>query len=458
MAKIVMGYWDCPYCGTLKIKGTLKECPYCGKTKDISVKHYMSGEVEYLDEDDAKNYGKGPDWGCSYCGTANSESDTSCKNCGATREASSKNYFEKHHIKSNDAEYKKGGDGTVHKLETMHHIDTPEIISDVEVNGWVCTYCGTKNKKESNVCVGCGSEKCEEKKEEHTLDDYNDHNYTSSDTHSTPSDRSDLPISENNQVSTPKNPIIEKISSFIPNDKKKLREGITAAIAFVGIAFIIGLLIYGLVYLFTPKPRTLEVNETSWAYTVNIEDYKTYHESGWSIPTGGRLEYSRQEIRSYKQVLDHYETKTKQVSEQVLDHYDTSTYYSDNGDGTFSEHTSSTPVYRTEYHTETYQEPVYRDEPVYDTKYYYEIERWKYARSVKTNGTDHSPYFGETNLKDNERVSSKTKDYKMKVHVIEKDKDLELPLEEDLWKQIDKGSVLHVKMSLNTITEIVKIE
>ena len=41
MSKIVMGYFDCKYCGTIKIKGTEKKCPYCGRPKDIKVKHYI---------------------------------------------------------------------------------------------------------------------------------------------------------------------------------------------------------------------------------------------------------------------------------------------------------------------------------------------------------------------------------------------------------------------------------
>jgi len=31
MSRIVMGYWDCEYCGTHKIKGTLHDCPNCGR-------------------------------------------------------------------------------------------------------------------------------------------------------------------------------------------------------------------------------------------------------------------------------------------------------------------------------------------------------------------------------------------------------------------------------------------
>ena len=101
----------------------------------------------------------------------------------------------------------------------------------------------------------------------------------------------------------------------------------------------------------------------------------------------------------------HYKTVTEQKSRQVLDHYDTSYSYSDNGNGTFKQHENRTPVYHTEYYTESNQEPVYRQDPVFQTKYYYEIERWVDKDSYESSGTDKSPYWNETYLPlaDNER-------------------------------------------------------
>ena len=57
MDKLVMGYWDCQYCNSKKIKGTLRECPHCSHPRDSHTKFYMSGAVEYLSEEEAKNKG-----------------------------------------------------------------------------------------------------------------------------------------------------------------------------------------------------------------------------------------------------------------------------------------------------------------------------------------------------------------------------------------------------------------
>jgi hypothetical protein len=64
---------------------------------------------------------------------------------------------------------------------------------------------------------------------------------------------------------------------------------------------------------------------------------------------------------------------------------------------------SQRPVYRTETKTETYQEPVYRDEPIYATKYYYEIDIWQYAFSYNTSGNDKDPYWKEFELEELQR-------------------------------------------------------
>ena len=67
----------------------------------------------------------------------------------------------------------------------------------------------------------------------------------------------------------------------------------------------------------------------------------------------------------YETILDHYETVEVQRSRQVLDHYETYYTYEDNGEGSFTEVAHERPVYTTEYYTETVQQPVYRQVPIY---------------------------------------------------------------------------------------------
>ena len=66
MSKFVMGYWDCPFCGSKEIRGDVMNCPSCGRARG-EVQFYMKGysegetreenersDVEYLDEEQAK--------------------------------------------------------------------------------------------------------------------------------------------------------------------------------------------------------------------------------------------------------------------------------------------------------------------------------------------------------------------------------------------------------------------
>ena len=106
MANLVMGYWDCPICGTKEIRGDVTNCPSCGRARG-EVQFYMKGynegetreeneraDIEYLDEEQAKYVSKNPDWYCSFCNSLNSDNAETCNNCGASRADSEANYFE----------------------------------------------------------------------------------------------------------------------------------------------------------------------------------------------------------------------------------------------------------------------------------------------------------------------------------------------------------------------------
>ena len=106
MGRLVMAYWDCPYCSTKKIGGNQRECPNCGRPRG-NVKFYMdqvaegavlseaeAAKIEHVSDEAAAKINRGPDWYCSYCDSLNTAGDMVCKGCGATREDSEKNYFD----------------------------------------------------------------------------------------------------------------------------------------------------------------------------------------------------------------------------------------------------------------------------------------------------------------------------------------------------------------------------
>ena len=215
MGKIVVGCWDCDYCGADRISGEIKICPNCGKPRGKDVTFYMAGPKNYVEDPDKIN--KNPDWVCPYCQTLNPDDNKFCSACGAAREESDTDYFES---KEKDRE--------------------------------------RKEKREED-----------KRKAEGT------------DLATRASGRSRLPL------------------------------------------ILILLAIFGLmVFAFMPKTRKMHVDSRTWERSVSIERYQEVRESSWDLPDGAWDVTSRDEVYTYNHVLDHEETRTREVAEQVLDGYD----------------------------------------------------------------------------------------------------------------------------------------
>ena len=348
--RLVMGYWDCPYCNTKGIKGTEGKCPNCGTARTKDVTFYMKNPHEYLSKEDSAGKGKGADWMCPYCGSYNAITVTKCRSCGADKEESEEDYFsirEKQSVKQNP-------------------------------------------------------------------------NHSEADRHK----------------------------------KEKPHKAFPKRYVFLPLAII--LLMIGLFVTFSEKQRQIVVSDVSWQYNIEIEKYKNVSDSGWTLPEDAELTRSANEIHHYDQILDHYETRTRTYTVQVPDGTHTEYSYSDNGDGSFTEHAHQVQDYRTETRTEDYQEPVYRSVPVYKTKYYYKQWRWVYERDVETSGHDKHPYYGETNLKKKEREGSRTQEYAFTGRLQKKDREKTYKVDDkNVWDKITPGSTITVKMQAGTITEYV---
>ena len=369
-------------------------------------------------------------WDCPYCGRKRiSGLERECS-CGAER-----------------------GEDVKFYMDGVHYIDDETAKTISKNPDWLCSYCGALVSDNDNTCHNCGASKSEsemnyfqnrEKKEQREKEKQKEANEISrleehidrieEITETLSKERYDYyGIPHDRDAVNKKN----NVSSTI---KHILKWGLLVLALFAIVA--------GMFYLFTPKSVEGTIDGFEWNRSISVEEYRTVEESGWSIPSGGRLLFQQQEIKSYQQVLDHYETKTRTYTEQVLDHYETYVSgYRDNGNGTFTEITSQRPVYRTETKTETYQEPVYRSEPIYATKYYYEIDKWMHKEYVKTSGNDHNPYWGEYNYGDKEREGFKSADY----YIFVTDEDGEThkyDVKLDLWETFTSGQRVKLKVDV----------
>lgn len=365
-------------------------------------------------------------WECSYCSAIIRGDSRACPNCGAPIPNNVK------YMMPDDprvAEARRNG-----KILTKDnaHVDEKGIIAEIvepdkerSAPNWKCTSCGFQNFAEATTCAGCGAPKSgisyfdAEESESNDIDSDDDLEVDEEESSSAFSHVSDeRVIAQENTDPEPESKrdepsIFTRLKDFICQIPLQYVFGTIGAIAVI--AF--------LIWLFTPVWNVATITKFEWTQNIEVEEFTLCHEHDWSVPAGGRTTRTSEEIHHYDTVLDHYETKSRQVSEQVLDGYDTEyrevaeqvfdgydTEYRDLGNGQCDViqtpryrteyHTESyqVPKYRTEWHTEYYEEPVYVQVPVYKTMYYYDIDRWVYHSTLTTHEFSHEPYWYETDI------------------------------------------------------------
>ncbi len=184
----------------------------------------------------------------------------------------------------------------------------------------------------------------------------------------------------------------------------------------------------------------MTIENFQWKRNIEIEELTTINESGWSLPYEARLQYSQQEIHHYEEVMDHYEQKSKQVPYQSVVGYDENVSYRDLGNGQFEEVITKTPKYDTFYKTEYYSSAVYRKEPQYATKYYYEIDKWVHSYNVITSDYNKSPYWGEYTLTNKTRKGKSFEQYSIIGYIDNKEKSFNLSYSE--WNKLNVGDTI----------------
>jgi hypothetical protein len=83
----------------------------------------------------------------------------------------------------------------------------------------------------------------------------------------------------------------------------------------------------------------------------------------------------------------------------------------DLGNGYFQDQICTRTTYRTEYRTETYQAPVYRQEPVYDHLAHLGGGPWEVVRTPVAQGGDTMPEWPVVDLHNREREGARTENW-----------------------------------------------
>ncbi len=359
-------------------------------------------------------------WDCPFCCAKTIRGDkTECPHCGHAR----------------------GQNVRFYMREGVLEYVPPEDTNKKQ--NWVCSFCDNQNAWELTQCAYCGARRDEA---ETTYFGGNvQHGEYGQDVAQNeppppPPDVPETPVTDSPEISEtpvmdseeiPETPVIRPVTThYKPSLWEKLK-----------LPVILSCLLMILLWIFIPVTRSIKVSSVSWNREIQIEKYTTVTESNWSIPSGGRLKYTRQEVHHTEKVIDHYEKKPY----QVYDHDEITHKYKDLGNGQFEEVEVKKPVYRTKYR----DEPVYRNKPVYATKYYYEIERWKYDHSLNSSGTDKLPYWAEIpKLQNNGKAGSERESKRLEHYYIYgkyNGKIKEYELSYDKWSNIEIGQDIKFK-------------
>ena len=247
---------------------------------------------------------------------------------------------------------------------------------------WSCPACDTPNSNGSAFCTNCGSGK------------------DGSSTVNMAADEGGLKQEAAKPAPPPADPA------------KKKRMLVIAA----GLVFVLSVLC-GVFFMWTEE-KGVTVDSHTWERSIEIEEYQSVQEKDWQ---------EKVPAKAYSLRCEQKQKETKQVP----DGEECSTVKKDNGDGT----------YREEQECKT----KYRDEPVYGQWCRYQIDKWKTARTEKSNGTDSEPAWPTPRLNECsfvqlgcEKQGSKSETYTIHFSDAEGEKH-DCAYELAKWKSIENG-------------------
>lgn len=280
-------------------------------------------------------------WDCFVCGKkGNLGPETTCGNCGASR--------------PKDVVFYLPTDAQV--VEEEQQLAEARAGAD-----WSCSYCATQNKATATMCSNCGNDRAEAEDK-----DLNTFEYSLDDVPMAGARGFDRP----GQAPPPSPPKRNKLWSRL-----LLIAGVIGAIV----------LLYGI-------NRSIEVPivDMSWERQIGLEEYKEVQEEDWSTPAGATNVESFRAVHHYDQVLERYETRTRTVQKQVGTRQ-VACGQRDLGNGYFETKYCDEPIY--ENVQETYEEPIYRQVPIYQTKYRYNVFKWTDAQPMVASAHDNKPHW-----------------------------------------------------------------
>jgi hypothetical protein len=291
-------------------------------------------------------------WDCPSCGRKRNRGPAKfCGGCGAPRGADVKFYL------PDDAPVVTAAD---------------ELARAQAGPDWTCAYCQGDNPADAGFCSGCGATK----------------------------DGKPRPVISSRDAPPPPLPPLPPLPLTSPAAQSPAPAGRGGKVAKGCGIGCLGLLALIAVFWFLGRPKEAELTVAGfrWERAVRIEAMKTVEEEAWegAVPSGARVLSTRKELHHTDKIQVGSQRKTRSVSEQVQTGTErVKVGTRDLGNGYFEDEYEDRPVYQSRSHEESYDEPVYREQPVYADKVRYEIDKWVPAREEKLSRGDRSPAWPE---------------------------------------------------------------
>lgn len=414
------GAWQCAQCAnSVEIPGNVHNCPTCGDPhdafRDPSEEWYLpDNPIEITDPDELARGEVGPNWNCGTCRQSNRGDQGQCTRCDEWR-------------------------------------GTNDNISPVT------TY--TDGNPRNSTVVTDGDNSLDQRYDQlifpiHNSDDEQTTEPPSVSSITSPVDLTTkedayqaFPPTRREALAANTKRIASGFASMFVANKRRITVSGVAILATVGLTAG-GVTVYN--DHIATHPVDITVKQLSWQRTVEVEELRTLEESDWYVPSGGRLISSRPEIRSYREVFSHYEKRSRMVPERVQtgtrnERYVCGSTTKNKGNGQFEVETTYcnrwVPEYSTGYRQEQYDEPIYDRVPVYDTRYYYEIDRWVTNRHDPASGrTD--PHWPTVKLGDKQRIGDERSEEYTVVLADNEGRRFTRTVDLPTWSRLSGGKVL----------------
>lgn len=271
-------------------------------------------------------------WDCAQCGAKGllGVSHRHCPQCGAAQDPAAR-YFPEPGA----------------EVEAKHH-------RYVGVD-WLCTFCDSPNSAAAAFCVNCGGPQ-DGAKDVKLVPDATDlpRQLAESVTQPPAGQPAPQPLSQ-----PPPQPAHQPAFRRQPDNPPPASSGRSVRWLFVVVGLVLAALAVLAYQFFSKHDETVQLADKAWTREVDVERFTSQTTSAWcdALPAD-----AYQVTRSREQ----------RGSKQVPDGQDCHTVRADGGDGSFTKRQECSPRYR--------------DEPVYDTRCHYRVNRWLLLRTDKLVG------------------------------------------------------------------------